>query len=134
MDFLLSRTKPNEAGCAEWQGALDGSGYAQVWCQGKVRKAHRLAFVFVKGPIPEGMCICHTCDNPKCINPAHLFIGTHQDNMSDKDAKGRTYNGRAARTHCPAGHELSGDNLRAGQPVRQCRICKNERRRIKKNR
>jgi hypothetical protein len=77
--------------CWEWTGARFRYGYgAQGW-KGKNHKAHRIAWELVNGPIPDGMCICHHCDNPPCCNPAHLFLGTMQDNMDDKHAKGRQW-------------------------------------------
>jgi hypothetical protein len=55
--------------------------------------AHRIAWSRVFGPIPDGLVVCHRCDNPPCVRPDHLFLGTHQDNDADRDAKGRTANG-----------------------------------------
>jgi hypothetical protein len=79
--------------CWNWTAALNQNGYG-VW--GGNRKiglksgiAHRAAWVLTYGPIPDGMFICHHCDNPPCCNPAHLFLGTPQDNMDDMDRKGR---------------------------------------------
>lgn len=68
-------------------------GYGLVKWQGKGRFAHRVAYEHYRGPIPEGCEVCHTCDNPPCCNPAHLFIGTSQDNHDDASRKGRTTQG-----------------------------------------
>jgi hypothetical protein len=77
------------AGCLEWTGTTVRGGYGQVRVGRKMVYAHRVAFERSKGEIPEGMFVCHSCDNPPCCNPDHLFLGTHQENMSDKVAKGR---------------------------------------------
>lgn len=76
-------------GC--WEFALTPTffGYGTLKVNGKARKAHRHAWILTHGEIPKGMSVCHTCDNPNCINPAHLFLGTAFDNMQDMAKKGR---------------------------------------------
>lgn len=75
--------------CWQWEGANDTCGYGNVTINGRNKKAHRVAWESVNGQIPEGMYICHRCDNPGCVNPTHLFIGTQKDNMRDMKNKGR---------------------------------------------
>lgn len=77
-------------GCWEWTGPrARGYGYHRS------RRAHRVAFEFANGPIPEGLHVLHRCDNPACVRVDHLFLGTHQDNMADRSAKGRQPRGSA---------------------------------------
>lgn len=88
--------KSNPDGCWPWLSTRTDKGYGQIRAGGKPRRyllAHRLSYEMVRGPIPEGMVICHRCDNPPCVNPAHLFLGTHSDNMQDMLAKGRGLKG-----------------------------------------
>ena len=76
--------------CWPWLGPKDRDGYGRLTYQGRrMHSAHRLSWKLANGPIPKGMCVCHRCDNPPCCNPAHLWLGTNQDNMDDKVSKGR---------------------------------------------
>lgn len=89
-DRIESKTKINsETGCWEWTGGLDALGYAPISFQSKLTKAHRLSWSVANGPIHDGLHVLHKCDVRHCVNPDHLFLGTHQDNMRDRDAKGR---------------------------------------------
>lgn len=76
-------------GCWPWRAALNNDGYGKLTIDGKWCLAHRRAWIETHGPIPSGMLICHTCDNPPCCNDAHLFLGTDADNNADKIEKGR---------------------------------------------
>lgn len=89
-------------GCWVWRGGLEADGYGRFPDAGGWRRAHRVAWELYYGPIPEGLCVCHRCDNPACVRPDHLFLGTHRDNIRDRDSKGRaaagSRNGRAKLT------------------------------------
>lgn len=78
-------------GCWIWMGTLDNRGYGKVGrVHGQPSKlAHRYVYENYKEPIPKGKLLCHTCDNPSCVNPSHMFVGTQKDNMSDCVSKGR---------------------------------------------
>lgn len=101
-------------GCWYWLGGLNPDGYGQMCIKRVAKQASRVSYRIYKGEIPEGMHICHTCDNPSCVNPYHLWAGTRKDNMLDMVQKGRNgYTGRkltqgkaeeirvlAKNTHC----------------------------------
>jgi hypothetical protein len=75
--------------CWPWTGVRIPSGYGQLWSGKRHRPATRIAVLLSGRDIPAGMIVCHTCDNPPCVNPDHLFVGTYSDNMRDMLAKGR---------------------------------------------
>jgi hypothetical protein len=75
--------------CLVWTGAVNEDGYGLVGYQGRGYAAHRLAWILAHGPIPIGQCVLHRCDNPPCVRPDHLWLGTHADNMADMRRKGR---------------------------------------------
>jgi len=77
------------SGCWIWTARVSPAGYGQASYKRKSTFAHRLAWTLFRGPIPEGLCVLHKCDNPPCVNPEHLFIGTQIENIRDCVAKGR---------------------------------------------
>ena len=77
--------------CIEYKGHKIPSGYGTTKVGGKTVYAHRRAWEIVNGSIPEGLCVLHKCDNPSCINPEHLFLGTQLENIEDRNSKGRTF-------------------------------------------
>jgi len=79
-----------ETSCWIWQRGLFSNGYGQISIAGKPTPAHRASYIAFIGPIPEGKLVCHACDNPLCVNPDHLWIGTNRDNMEDMVKKGRS--------------------------------------------
>jgi len=98
-------------------------------------RAHRVSWELHNGPIPDGLFVCHHCDNPICVRPDHLFLGTCADNIADGLRKGRPI-GHRNPTHCKRGHPLSGANLgvqmRQSKPMRVCLTCRRARDRAAK--
>lgn len=88
----LEQRLDKTSGCWEWQGALDAYGYGQSRFNGKNWRVHRLFYTLLNGPIPPKLMVCHSCDNRKCANPNHMFLGTNQDNLTDMKQKGRARN------------------------------------------
>jgi hypothetical protein len=112
----------NHNDCWSWAGYKDKLGYGIVRYGRSSRRylAHRLSYAFTKGDIPSGLIVCHSCDNPSCVNPKHLWLGTHEDNRLDMLAKGR--HSRAKATHCANGHSYAKHQY-ISQGARRCRIC-----------
>ncbi len=91
---LLAKTQIRQSGCWEWCGEISNMGYGRIRMPngksgGTNGSAHRVSFEAFKGKIPQEQCVLHRCDNPRCINPHHLFLGTHKDNTQDSIKKGR---------------------------------------------
>jgi hypothetical protein len=75
--------------CWEWKGGINSTVRGIFWMNGKTIKAHRASWIIHNGTIPNGMLVCHHCDNGKCVNPEHLFLGSYKDNTQDMLRKGR---------------------------------------------
>ena len=123
--------------CWEADCSSDRDGYGQLWRDGKHYKAHRLQWEVCFGPIPRGMFVCHSCDNPICVRPAHLFLGTPKDNTRDMLNKGRGRNQNTGKEVCVRGHNLLDKanvrlNNKGGRICLPCRrIRDNRRNRVK---
>lgn len=114
-----------ETGCWEWR-ANKVRGYGRFSHGGRMWLAHRVAHAELIGPIPDGLDVLHSCDNPPCVNPAHLRAGTDQDNMRDQLSRGR--HGNIKKTHCPQGHEYTKENTHVRRNgKRECRTCMSDR-------
>jgi hypothetical protein len=95
-EFLIERAEPiPESGCWLWRGKISRGGYGQIRdIGGGYAQAHRFVYRLFKGEIPDGLFACHRCDVRSCVNPNHIFLGTHSDNIQDATEKGRIQSGR----------------------------------------
>lgn len=120
---IMRKVVIQKNGCWEWHGPVNHKGYGFNTYKGQSEAVHRVMYRCTKGngEIPDGMFVCHHCDNRRCVNPEHLWIGTNNDNVQDMRLKKR---GNAQKkTICKRGHPLSGENLGVRGP-RQHRFCK----------
>lgn len=129
-DKFWSKVRKSDA-CWEWSGSRNGQGYGLFWNGKRNIGAHRFAWMLMHGD-PGQMNVCHKCDNPPCVRPDHLFLGTTADNVRDMWVKGRNKASitakLASKTHCPRGHPYSAENLMVGRQgrggiKRMCRAC-----------
>ncbi len=137
-EYFWARVKKT-ATCWLWTGRTMHFGYGviQLYQRAPHISSHRASWMIHHGSIPNGLWVLHKCDVPACVNPDHLFLGTHADNMKDAQRKGRlSVPGKGwlgKRTHCPRGHEFNEKNTyvyRTGKKVvRLCRPCRKENQR-----
>lgn len=109
--------------CWEWSANSYSNGYGQFQLNGKPHLAHRIAYELVNGPIPKGLVVRHKCDNPSCIKPEHLELGTQFDNIRDMVKRGRHTN--SVKTECKSGHPFDSLNTYVtSSGKRQCKACR----------
>jgi len=105
--FEKHYTYQSENGCWNWHSSKSAAGYGRFMLNGKAKIASRVAYELYCGPIPEGACVLHSCDNPACVNPSHLRCGNHKENMDDRASRGRSRGGRLGGK--PLGKRLTSE-------------------------
>lgn len=122
-----SRIDERDDGCWRWTGSAPNPGYGRFYVDGRKVYAHRFAYEFLIGPIPDGTEIDHLCRNRRCVNPAHLEAVSHAVNIRRSTSP---LAAKARQTHCVNGHPFDDANTYiAPNGVRKCRACGRERRR-----
>lgn len=111
-------------GCWEWQGGCFNTGYGSARYRKRSVPAHRVAWALWHGELPgPGVFVCHRCDNPPCVRPDHLFLGSNQDNQNDKVKKTGPWQWNVGWTHCQKGHSYETDGVYTWKGRRYCRLC-----------
>lgn len=120
--FWSKATRCGDDDCWEWQGRRDGQEYGRFDVHAVPQLAHRIAWELTHGPIPDGLCVLHHCDNPPCCNPAHLFLGARAVNNADMRQKGRQAqgDGHGSRLH-PESRARGDRNGSRTHPARRAR-------------
>jgi hypothetical protein len=112
-------------GCWNWIAGTTGAGYGRYkLASGRSVSAHRFIFSVLMGAIPPNLLVCHRCDNPRCVNPLHLFLGTARDNAMDMVAKGRNANGTEGMMACRRGHPRTPENTYRWRNSIHCLRCR----------
>jgi hypothetical protein len=122
--FFKKVTKTDS--CWIWTGTKNTAGYGMFYIKLRGYRAHRISWELAnKTPIPDGKLICHSCDNPPCVNPAHLWPGTDKENRWDSILKGRAKKPphKKPQTHCKHGHKFTAANSYTYSWGRMCRTC-----------
>lgn len=123
--FLKYTIPEPNTGCLLWTGGANryGRGYFQMTSR-ESYIAPRAAWTIERGPIPDGLCVLHRCDQPACVRIDHLFLGTQADNIADAARKGRLAEALRRLTHCRAGHEYTPETMRMRRGRRECLTCR----------
>jgi hypothetical protein len=129
---LLNKVEEDQTtGCWEWQGAKNNIGYGMIRDEKKMRTTHRVSYEEHNNvKIPPGMCVCHKCDNPGCVNPNHLWLGTRKQNTDDMWSKGRNnaWGGKTRigipqpKTNCPHCHRDIANNVYGRHHGDNCKL------------
>jgi len=132
--FISSKVRPNGiTGCWEWIGARDSRGYGNVRVAGRVRKAHSVVYERLRGAIPLGLECDHLCRVPWCVNPAHVELVSHAENVRRGAARWVPAARQRGKRRCPQGHAYTKANtyVRPSTGGRACRTCDRERKRAR---
>ena len=128
--FMAKVVKTSDGSCWVFKGELPAHRYPTITVKKKTYRASRVSMMLHTGkmPLPKEF-VCHRCDNPNCVNPNHLFLGSQSDNMQDALRKNRMVLPNKDRTHCRQGHEYTEENtyIRPGNKYRECLTCMRNR-------